>query len=64
MKLKRKQLMQVNGGIFLFVALVHLTRLLNDWNFIVADVTIPTWLSGVAAIIGGFLAYHNWNQAN
>ncbi|MFQ5620811.1 MAG: hypothetical protein ACE5FT_03135 [Candidatus Nanoarchaeia archaeon] len=63
MKIKRKQLMQVNGALFLIIAVLHIFRLLNDWNVIVADVTIPLWLSYVAVLVGGYLAYQNWNQA-
>ena len=63
MQLKRKQLMQLNGTLFLLIALVHFLRILNEWRVVIADVTIPTWLSYVVVLLTAYLCYENWNQA-
>lgn len=63
MKLKRKQLMQLNGVIFLIVAILHGLRVLNDWGVIVADWQVPMWLSYLIVVLAGYLLYQNWNMA-
>ena len=63
MQLKRKQLMQLNGTLFLVIALVHLLRILNEWNVVVAEVSVPQWLSYVVVLLTAYLCYENWNQA-
>ncbi len=64
MQLKRKQLMQINGGLFLLVAVLHLLRVLNSWDVVIAQIDIPLWLSYFIVAITGALTYANWNQAS
>ncbi|MEN6601566.1 MAG: hypothetical protein ABFD86_04060 [Bryobacteraceae bacterium] len=45
------------GIIFLLIALGHLLRLLLDVPFVVQGISIPMWVSVLAAIIAGYLAY-------
>jgi hypothetical protein len=45
------------GIIFLLIAVGHLLRILLGLPFVVQKVSIPMWVSGLAAIITGYLAY-------
>lgn len=45
------------GIIFLPIAVGHLLRILLGVPFVVQGVSIPVWVSGLAAIIAGYLAY-------
>jgi hypothetical protein len=46
----------VSGVFFTLLTLVQLIRFLMQWPVVVAGVTIPTWLSLIAALIVGSLA--------
>jgi hypothetical protein len=43
--------------VFAIVALVHLFRAIAGLEIVIAGMLIPVWLSWVAAIVAGFLAY-------
>jgi hypothetical protein len=43
--------------VFAIVALVHLFRAIAGLEIVIAGILIPVWLSWVAAIVAGFLAY-------
>ena len=47
----------VAGLIFLVVALMHLLRLVLGWHVAIATWTVPMWVSWVAFVIAGYLAY-------
>lgn len=42
--------------IFAIVALVHAWRLVAGWSVVIADVSIPMWVSIVGAIVAALLA--------
>ena len=46
----------VSGVFFTLLTLVQLMRFLMQWPVVVAGVTIPAWLSLIAALIVGSLA--------
>ncbi|HEV8052243.1 MAG TPA: hypothetical protein VGP47_07100 [Parachlamydiaceae bacterium] len=48
--------LQVAGTIFLFVALVHLYRLISHFNLIVGTTEIPYWANIVGAIVFGLMS--------
>ncbi len=56
-KMSAKDYYMVSGGIFAFVAVMHLLRVLNDWIFIFGKWAIPSWVSVVAVAIAGYLSY-------
>lgn len=56
-KLENRNYLKVSGLIFTVVALMHLGRFLFGWNVQIADWQLPTWLSLVAAVVAGYLAY-------
>jgi len=51
----------VAGLIFLVVALMHLLRLVRGWHVALAGWTAPMWVSWIAFLIAGYLAYTGLN---
>lgn len=47
----------VAGSIFLVVALAHALRLVFGWHVVLQGWTVPLWVSWIALVISGFLAY-------
>ena len=50
-------------SIFLLVALGHLVRLVFGAPFEVQGVTVPVWVSAIAAVVAGFLSYEGFHFA-
>jgi hypothetical protein len=48
------------GAIFLLVAVGHALRLVFKWEVVVAGWQVPMWISGVALVIAGYLAYEGF----
>jgi hypothetical protein len=53
----------VTGLIFLVVALVHLLRLVLEWQVTLAGRDVPMWVSWAALVIAGFLAFQGFRLA-
>jgi hypothetical protein len=47
----------VAGLIFLVVALAHALRLVFGWHVMLQGWSVPVWVSWIAFLISGFLAY-------
>jgi hypothetical protein len=47
----------VAGLVFLIVAIAHLCRVLLGWTVLVNGWTVPIWMSVVAVVVAGFLAF-------
>jgi hypothetical protein len=45
------------GVIFAVVALAHLVRIYMDWPIVIADWSVPMWVSWIALVVAGGLAY-------
>jgi hypothetical protein len=45
----------VAGVIFAVVALLHLLRIYMDWPVVIADWSVPMWVSWVALVVAGIL---------
>jgi hypothetical protein len=52
----RKTFSMLAGIIFTLVALFHLVRIYMDWPVIIADWSVPKWVSWVGLIVAGGLA--------
>jgi hypothetical protein len=50
----------VAGTVFLIVAVTHAMRLVFKWELIVAGWQVPMWVSAVAVIAAGYLAYEGF----
>jgi hypothetical protein len=46
----------VAGLIFAVVALLHLLRIYMDWPVVIADWSVPMWVSWIALVVAGILA--------
>ena len=55
--MSKKNFFAVSGTVFLLIALVHLFRILQDWQVIIGDYTLPVWMSWAAVIAGLYLSY-------
>lgn len=51
---------QVSGIFFGLTAALHLIRLPMGWPAVIGAWTISLWMSAVAVVIAGFLAYSAW----
>ena len=49
--------------IFAIVAVLHLLRLVNGWDFIVGTYAVPTWMSVGGVIVPGGLAFWLWRDS-
>lgn len=45
-----------SGWIFGIIAVLHALRLLFQWPAAIAGMTVPLWLSGLAAVVAGVMA--------
>ena len=46
--------------VFLIVAVAHALRLFFKWDVLIAGWLVPTWLSAVALVVAGYLAYEGF----
>ena len=56
-KMIRKAYLRTTGSVFFLVAFVHLLRIVFAWTFVVAGWAVPQWMSAVAVLVAGYLAY-------
>ena len=50
-------------AIFILIAVMHLMRLVFGWEVTINDLVIPMWVSVIALLIVGALAYFLWREA-
>jgi hypothetical protein len=51
------------GVVFLLIALGHVLRFVFGVSFVVNDIPIPMWASGIAVVVMGYLAYEGFRLA-
>lgn len=51
------------GAIFSLIALAHIVRVALRAEWVVEGFTVPLWVSWVAMIIAGYLAYEGFRLA-
>ena len=56
-RLSRKTYMTVTAVLFLVVAIAHLLRIILGWQVEIGGLSIPFWLSWLAVLVAGVLAY-------
>lgn len=61
-EMKKQDLIKVASVIFGIIAVLHAFRLFNRWDANIAGWSVPLWLSGVAVIVAGYLAYRLWKK--
>jgi hypothetical protein len=61
--MSRKAYLLLSAAIFSLVALLHLARVVFGWSAVIGDWSLPMWLSWVAIIVAGALAYFGFSLA-
>lgn len=56
--MSRKSYALTVGLIFLIIAVLHLLRIISGWGAVIGGWVVPEWVSWMALIIAGFLAFH------
>ncbi|PIR04058.1 MAG: hypothetical protein COV59_02645 [Candidatus Magasanikbacteria bacterium CG11_big_fil_rev_8_21_14_0_20_39_34] len=51
----------VAGVVFALVALLHLSRIIFGWNFVIGSWNAPYWLNGLGTILTAFLAFTSFH---
>ena len=59
MKLTLNQILTFNVVIFSLVAIIHLLRILLNWDLILNYWQVSKWVSILAILIAVYLAYNN-----
>ena len=49
--------------VFGLIALGHVLRIVFNLSFVVQDISVPMWASGIAVVIMGYLAYEGFRLA-
>lgn len=60
-QMNQKTYLQVTGLLFTVAALVHLLRAVLGWEASIAGWMVPGWLSWIAVVVAGYLAYSAYN---
>lgn len=60
--MEQKTFIKISGWIFGVVAILHALRLIYKWEAIIGGFVLPLWLSGVAIVVAGYLAYQATKQ--
>lgn len=55
--LNQKTYLQVTGLLFTVGAVVHLIRIVLGWEGSLAGWIVPGWISWIAVVLAGYLAY-------
>ncbi|MBI2446914.1 MAG: hypothetical protein HYV51_03860 [Parcubacteria group bacterium] len=55
--MNQKYFYNVTLVIFSMIAILHALRLVYGWSAIIGGWEVPMWLSGLAVILAGYLAY-------
>ncbi len=58
--MNQKKYSLITGVFFLMIAVLHLLRLVFSWEAVIGGWTVPLWLSVVAFVIAGYLAYEGF----
>jgi len=61
--MSQKAFLLTAGTVFVLLALCHLLRILFRVAFVVYDIPVPMWASGIAVVITGYLAYQGFRLA-
>lgn len=60
--MNKSSYIQITGTIFAVLAIAHVLRLLYGWEAVIAGFAVPMWLSIIAILVAGYLAYTAWSM--
>ena len=58
--MSQRAYLKAAGSIFLIIAVLHLLRIVFGWNVVFEEWAVPHWLSAVALVVAGYLAYEGF----
>ncbi len=58
--MNQKQYSLITAAIFAILALAHLVRVTLDWSVTIGGWSAPMWLSWLAAVVAGALAFYGF----
>jgi hypothetical protein len=61
--MSRKAYLLVSAIVFSLVALAHVARIVFGWSVVVGGWSVPMWLSWIALLVTGGLAYFGFSLA-
>ena len=59
----KNQSLMVAAIIFGIIALLHLLRSVLSWEATINDFNVPVWMSYIAVVVVGYLAWHMYNAS-
>ena len=54
--MSQKSYLTITGAVFFIIAVLHLFRLVLGWQAVIGGWNVPTWVSGLALALSGYLA--------
>ena len=57
-----KTVLKINTALFSVIGLLHLARLIWQWDASLGSWDVPLWFSGVFIVLAAGLAWMNWKQ--
>jgi hypothetical protein len=61
--MSRRAFLLATAIIFSLVALLHLARIVFGWSAVIGARSVPMWLSWIALVVAGALAYFGFSLA-
>lgn len=58
--MSQRTFVRIAAGVFSVIAGLHALRLLMGWHAVIEGWTVPSWISGMALVLFGYLAYIAW----
>ena len=55
--MSQKTFFLISGVVFSLVAVLHALRLALSWEAVIGGWIVPSWVSGVALLVAGYMAY-------
>ena len=55
--MNQKTYLSVSGVIFLIIAVLHVLRIAYGWEAMIGGWMMPIWLSWIALVVSGYLAW-------
>jgi Flp pilus assembly protein protease CpaA len=56
--MKSKTTLTLATIVLIMASLVHLFKMLNNWELIIGSYTIPNWISIIGIVVPAILAFH------
>ena len=60
--MNQKTYVTLTATLFLFVAIIHLLRIIFGWSVEIGGLNIPFWASWLGVLVAGALAYLGFTQ--